>query len=136
MRDVLKQLLTYFLIVSILHLGLVTSASAALVATDQIGDWHSAANEARAQIEAFVVRSDVVEQISGMGVSVTEALARVRAMTDDEALSAAGRIKDLPAGGDGLGTLIGAAVFVFIVLLITDILGLTKVFPFTKPIKR
>jgi hypothetical protein len=44
----------------------------------------------------------------------------------------AGRIDSLPAGGD----VIGAVVFVFLVLLITDLLGLTKVFPFTKPVKR
>jgi hypothetical protein len=36
----------------------------------------------------------------------------------------------LPAGGDGLGTIIGAAVLIFLVLLITDILGFTHVFSF------
>jgi hypothetical protein len=38
----------------------------------------------------------------------------------------------LPAGGDAVGVLIGASLFVFIVLLITDILGFTDVFPFVK----
>jgi len=36
------------------------------------------------------------------------------------------------AAGEGI---IGALLIVFIVLLITDILGFTKVFPFTKPVK-
>ena len=44
----------------------------------------------------------------------------------------AARIDQLPAGGEGI---IGALLIVFIVLLITDILGFTKVFPFTKPVK-
>ncbi|HEX2531678.1 MAG TPA: PA2779 family protein [Burkholderiaceae bacterium] len=35
----------------------------------------------------------------------------------------------LPAGGDSV---IGVIVFIFVLLLITDILGLTKVFPFTR----
>jgi hypothetical protein len=35
----------------------------------------------------------------------------------------------LPAGGDSF---IGALVFIFIVLLITDLLGLTSIFPFVK----
>jgi hypothetical protein len=39
----------------------------------------------------------------------------------------------LPAGGTDL---LGVLLFVFIVLLITDILGFTKVFPFTKPIQK
>jgi hypothetical protein len=40
----------------------------------------------------------------------------------------AAKIDELPAGGDALGLL----VFVFIVLLITDILGFTDIFPFVK----
>ena len=43
----------------------------------------------------------------------------------------AGRIDTLPAGGE----ILGAIVLIFLVLLLTDILGFTKVFPFTKPIK-
>jgi hypothetical protein len=38
----------------------------------------------------------------------------------------------LPAGGDGLGILVGAALIVFLVLLFTDIAGYTDVFPFVK----
>jgi hypothetical protein len=34
-----------------------------------------------------------------------------------------------------VGEILGAIVLVFIVLLITDILGYTKVFPFTRSIK-
>ena len=54
------------------------------------------------------------------------------ALSDEEVLQLAARLDSLPAGGDGF---IGALVFVFLVLLITDIIGLTKVFPFTRPIK-
>jgi hypothetical protein len=38
----------------------------------------------------------------------------------------------LPAGGVDL---LGAVLIVFLVLLLTDILGYTKVFPFTRPAK-
>jgi hypothetical protein len=48
----------------------------------------------------------------------------------------AAQIDTLPAGGDAVGSLISAAVFVFVVLLITDLLGLTRVFSFTRPIVR
>ena len=42
-------------------------------------------------------------------------------------------IESLPAGGSSaLGIVIGAILIVFIILLITDILGYTNVFPFTK----
>ena len=39
-----------------------------------------------------------------------------------------------PAGGDGVGVVIGGILIVFLVLLVTDILGLTKVFPFTRSV--
>jgi len=38
----------------------------------------------------------------------------------------------LPAGGDAIGTILGAALVIFIVLVITDILGFTDIFPFVK----
>ena len=58
--------------------------------------------------------------------------ARVAAMTDDEVTQLAGRFDSLPAGGS---TCSRSSLVVFIVLLITDLLGFTKIFPFTKPIR-
>ena len=43
----------------------------------------------------------------------------------------AAQIDQAPAGGDALGVI----VTIFVVLLITDILGFTKVFPFTRTIR-
>jgi hypothetical protein len=57
---------------------------------------------------------------------------RVAALSDAEAAELAARIESLPAGGIGL---VGAIVLVFLVLLLTDILGYTKIFPFTRPVK-
>ena len=68
------------------------------------------------------------------GVGVDVAKARVNALTNDEAKSLAGKLDSLPAGGV-VGEILGAALIVFIVLLITDILGFTKVFPFTRSVK-
>ena len=58
-------------------------------------------------------------------------LASDAALSDDEVAQLAARMDSLPAGGE----IIGALVLIFIILLITDILGFTKVFPFTKPIR-
>jgi hypothetical protein len=65
-------------------------------------------------------------------VSPAEVNARVAALSDAEAAELAARIDELPAGGVSI---LGAALIVFLVLLLTDILGYTKVFPFTKPMK-
>jgi len=89
----------------------------------------------RTALYGVLERADVQIQLQTHGVSVEQAKARVAALSDAEAAQLMAQIESLPAGGDGGGALIGALLIVFLVLLLTDILGLTKVFPFTKPIK-
>jgi hypothetical protein len=69
-------------------------------------------------------------------VDAADAQARVAALSDEQAQQLAARIDQLPAGGDGVGDVLGFLLLIFVILLITDILGLTKVFPFTRPIHR
>jgi hypothetical protein len=114
------------LIVCMLGIGMPLPASAGLVTTDQL-----AASSERDQVKNFLQRAEVRDRLQSMGVDADAARSRVDALTDDEARDLAARIDKLPAGGGVLGVLLT----VFIVLLITDILGFTKVFPFTRPIK-
>jgi hypothetical protein len=107
------------------------SAFAAMVDTEQAIS-HQLAGQDRAKIIAYIDRDDVLAQLQQRGVTAGEAKARVYALTDDEAHKIAGKLDQLPAGGDVLEVLL----FVFLVLLITDILGFTKVFPFTRPVKK
>jgi hypothetical protein len=106
--------------------GLALPAQAGMLSTDS-----AVADANRARVSGFLNREDVRAQLEAKGVSVADAKARVAAMTDDEVSQVAGRIDNLPAGGDILGILLT----VFIVLLITDILGFTKVFPFTRSVR-
>ena len=46
-------------------------------------------------------------------------------------LRAGGDFDELPAGGDVLGVIL----VVFIVFVITDVIGATDIFPFIKPVK-
>ena len=83
----------------------------------------------RERIHEFLGRADVQGQLLARGVSPEDATARVAALTDAEAADLAARIDELPAGGIGI---VGAILVVFLVLLLTDILGYTKIFPFTR----
>lgn len=119
-------------ILTTLTMGLpLQPAYAGMVNTGQAVS-HELAGQDRARIIAFIDREDVLTQLQKQGVTAGDAKARVNALTDDEAHMIAGKLDQLPAGGDVLDLLL----FVFIILLITDILGLTKVFPFTHAIKR
>lgn len=136
MRHFSTRLLAHVLVIALINLGLVTSAHSVMIGTEQVADTTSSAGAARERMQSFLSRGDVQAQLARMGVGSDEALTRVQAMTDEEVIAAAGNLDHLPAGADGLGTLVGAAVLIFLVLLVTDILGLTKVFPFTKSVRR
>ena len=126
----MRRLLCNVLIVSIIGLGLPLPAQAGMLPTTTV-----AASAAKERIIGVLERSDVRAQLTSLGVNPADAKARVAALTDAEASQLAAQIDSLPVGGDGIGAVLGVAVLIFLVLLITDILGLTKVFPFTKPIK-
>lgn len=66
------------------------------------------------------------------GIDPLEAKLRIPAFTDDEANCLVTQIDESPAGAGGV---IGAIILVFFVLLLTDIIGFTKVFPFTRSLR-
>jgi len=126
----MRRLISIVVILSMLGMGLPLPAQAGMLPTDSV-----VASPAKDRVVTFLNRTDVRAQLESMGVNPADAKARVASLTDAEAAQLAAKIDNLPAGGDGFGALIGALLIVFIVLLITDILGVTKVFPFTKPMK-
>lgn len=91
-----------------------------------------ALEQKRTQVMGFLQRSDVESQLLKWGVSPEEARSRAQSLTDDEVLKISDRLDQLPAGQDGFGSVLGFILIIFVILLITDILHLTKVFPFTR----
>lgn len=114
----------------------IPMAHAALVSTEQavatVGQ-SQAGDEARERLAALLARDDIAAALQGHGVDIAQARVRVERLSDAEALQMAGQIDELPAGGNSV---VGAIVFIFLVLLITDLLGLTDVFPFVKKSRR
>ncbi|MDH5557792.1 MAG: PA2779 family protein [Alphaproteobacteria bacterium] len=106
-------------------------AHAAMVGTDQVVT-PSQAEADRALVTAFVARDDVRNEMRKLGVNPDEATARVAVMSDIEIQRIAAKIDQSPAGQNAVGAIVGAAVLIFLVLLVTDLLGLTDIFPFVK----
>jgi|JI8StandDraft_1071087.scaffolds.fasta_scaffold260978_2 hypothetical protein len=117
------------LIVSCTSLSIPMQANAAVIPTDAVIAQATAMDlsRQRSELTTFLTRSDVQTQLVSLGVDHNQAAARVAALSDDEVQQLYGKMQTLPAGGDILGTL----VFIFLVLLVTDLLGLTSVYPFT-----
>lgn len=107
------------------------AAQAALVGTEQLIA-PSDSDADRARVAAFIARDDVRAQMRSMGVDPDEAAARVAVMSDVEIQRIAAKIDEMPAGQSAVGAVVGAVVLIFVILLITDLLGLTDVFPFVK----
>jgi hypothetical protein len=127
----LRRFLCSMLIVCLAGTGLPLPASAGMLATDA-----ALAGADRATIARLLERAEVLDQLQAHGVSAEQLKARIAALTDAEAAQLAREIDALPAGADaGVSAVVGALLLVFIILLITDILGLTKIFPFTRPIR-
>jgi hypothetical protein len=124
----LKKIIVHTLITAFVFVGFTQSVQAAMISTEQVVTV-AAAQQNRAKIAATFERPEVQAELQKMGISTEEAQARVAALTDAETVSIAHRVDSLPAGGDGI---VGALIFIFVLLLVTDILGLTKVFPFTR----
>jgi flagellar biosynthesis/type III secretory pathway M-ring protein FliF/YscJ len=106
-------------------------AQAALVSTEQMLAGGASAAD-RARVLAFLDRAEIREQIAALGVDPNEAAARVAALSDEQVREIAGQLDQLPAGQGAVAAVIGAILIIFLVLLITDLLGLTNVFPFVK----
>ena len=119
---------------STVTLAMPAVQATAVISTDEaIAQTRAAASSGeRERVQAFLVREDVAQQLARLGVDAAAAQARVDALTDAVVAQLDQQIEQLPAGGSSV---IGALVFIFVLLLITDILGFTKVFPFTRSMR-
>lgn len=126
-----KRIVSSVVIAGMLAAGFPLTAQAGIVATEEVVSVQ-AASANRDKVNGFLAREDVRQALEAQGVDAAVAVERVKAMSDAEVAQLAGRVDQLPAGGaDALGILLT----IFIVLLVTDILGFTKVFPFTRSIR-
>ena len=130
-RSGMKKAVACLVIIAFSFLSLVVApVQAAMVGTADILKAQSD-DLARQKVKLFMERQDVVQQIQAWGVNPEEAQARVDTMTDEEISLLAAKIDQLPsAGSDALGFILAVAIIIFVVLIITDIMGVTNVFTF------
>ena len=124
--------------IALSHTAGLQAAHAGMVATEAVAaqavqsEAHADASVRRASVLATLSRADVAEALRVKGVDLDAARARVDALSDTEVVALADQIDHAPAGASDF---IGVVVFIFLLLLITDILGFTKVYPFTRSIR-
>lgn len=132
----LQRLLAFVLSFALLHATMIQTAQAGMISTEEVARSSAVdmAGSGHARLAAGFARADVQSELERQGIDPALVVQRVAALTDDEASRLADQIDSAPAGA-GIGGIVGAAVFIFLVLVFTDIMGWTKVFPFTRSMR-
>ena len=131
LRHMAKPVSVFLTIFMLLLAAPYQSAFAAMIGTETVLD-AARGQGARDYLNRVLAREDVQAELIAHDIDPLEAKARVDSLSDAEVVCLARQIEQLPAGGGAFGVLVGAAVIVFIVLLVTDIAGYTDVFPFVE----
>jgi hypothetical protein len=123
-----KRALVIILAISLTTLSL-GSAQAGMVLNQQIIHKTDQASDKQALLQT-INREDVQQQLLSMGVNSADVSNRINQMTNEEIVQLNHQITELPAGAGVLGTI----VLVFLVFVVTDVIGATDIFPFIHPV--
>ena len=103
-------------------------AQAAMVGTAEIGNSMAGLELDQAALQQK--REWIHQQLLAHGVSPADSRLRVNSLSDSQVVQIHQRIDEMPAGAG----VVGVVVLVFIVLVITDAMGATDIFPFIRPV--
>ena len=127
-----SKLVSVFMTILILLLTVpYQSVFASMIGTETVIDM-ARGQEARDCLNRIMTCEDVQKVFTSYGINPLEAKARLDTLSDTEIIRLYNQIEQLPAGGSDLGTALIAVGVVFIILFITDLLGYTDVFSFTR----
>lgn len=123
-----KRTLALILSISLISLTF-GQAQAAIITNNQVIHQAQQAIDKDALLQS-INQADVQEQLANMGVATADIESRINQMTQEEIAQINQQMNELPAGGDVLGII----VLIFIIFIITDVIGATDIFPFIKPV--
>ena len=102
-------------------------SQAAMIGTNQIIS-NTQTQADKDLLKESLSRADIADQLLSVGVDPVLLQQRIDSLTAEEVAILNEQLDQLPAGG----SIVGYSVFIFIVLLMTDIMGYTEIFPFVK----
>jgi hypothetical protein len=104
------------------------AANAQIVSSDAVMQSQTSQYN-KEKLIGLVSRDDVQQKLISLGVQPQDALNRIHAMTDAEVAQLNQQLGEQKAGG-----IVGAVVTILAFLAITDLIGVTDVYPFIEPI--
>ena len=130
-RQTLKPVSIMVALFMLVISGPFQSVFAAMIGTETVME-ASRGQEARTRIKQLIEREDVRQALINQGIDPREAGARIDSLSDAEAIRVGDKLDQLPAGSGAFEVFLIVSLIAFIILLITDIMGYTDIFPFVK----
>ena len=109
----------------------ILPAQAAMIGTGEILST-TQSKQADERLQQFLDREATRQQLQEWGVSADWVETRLNSLTDAELARIHQEIDSLDAGGTSI---LGVLLVIFIVFVITDVIGATDIFPFIHPVK-
>lgn len=123
-----KRTLSLILSIALISFS-IGNVQAAIVSNNQLIHKINQANDKAALLQT-INRADVQAQLISMGVSSADLETRVNQMTQQEIAQFNQHMAEMHAGSGVLGVV----VLIFIVFVVTDVIGATDIFPFIHPV--
>jgi hypothetical protein len=120
-----------WLLSALLMLMPVMNVQAAMLGTDTLITT-SETQQSIAGLQQLLQREDAQQQLLALGVNPDQVRERVASLSDAELARINQGIDTLNAGGNSV---LGILLIIFIVFVITDVIGATNIFPFIHPVK-
>jgi predicted PurR-regulated permease PerM len=129
MMNLLRRSTAIFLSI-LLALMPLLPAQAAMIGNEQIVS-QSQSQQTRDGLQQLFEQETARQQLQAWGANPDQIKSRIDSLTDAELAQFNQQVNDLQAGGDVLGILL----VIFLVFIITDVIGATDIFPFIHPVK-
>jgi predicted PurR-regulated permease PerM len=113
----------------LLALAPLIPAQAAMIGNKQVINQHQQ-GQTRDSLQQLLEQQSARQQLQALGVSPDLVKNRIDSLTDSELARINRHVDTLDAGGNILGILL----VIFIVFVITDVIGATDIFPFIHPV--
>lgn len=105
------------------------SLFAAPISTEQVLH-QERVDSVKARLKEWMAEEQVKKTLQAQGVEAQWIEQRLDNLSHQELVALESQLEELPAGGSAAGTI----VFIFLILIATDLLGATNIFPAIKPI--
>lgn len=113
----------------LLALAPMIPAQAAMIGNEQVINQHQQ-GQTRDSLQQLLQQQSARQQLQALGVSPDLVKSRIDSLTDSELARINRHVDTLDAGGSILGILL----VIFVVFVITDVIGATDIFPFIHPV--